>query len=74
MSDTPHPMVAELFISKSKTNPQYIIKKPVVKEEIKDEVLLQARTPYLVIRDYNKTGEVNEFPLSKMYIMQNLVM
>jgi len=46
----------------------------VVKEEIKDEALLQARTPYLVIRDYNKTGEVNEFPLSKMYIMQNLVM
>ena len=57
-------MVADLFISKNKANPEYIVKQPTRKEEVGPDSNPQAKTTYLVVRDYKVDGNENRFPLS----------
>ena len=66
------PMVAELVVSKSKTNPEFIVKKPIAKETANSEVSPLGKTSYLVIRDYNRNGTINRFPLSTRILIQSL--
>ena len=64
-------MVADLVIGKSKSNPEYIVKQPTRKEEVGTDLNPQARTPYLVIRDYKVNGNENHFPLSTVFLIQD---
>ena len=69
MHDAGLPMVAELVVSKSKTNPEFIVKQPIAKETASSEVSPLGKTSYLVIRDYNRNGTINRFPLSTRKII-----
>ena len=71
MSEAGLPMVAELVVSKSKANPEFMVKQPIRKEETNPDVSPQAKTSYLVIRDYNRNGTVNRFPLSTLINTQS---
>ena len=61
MGDAGLPMVAELAVTRSKANPEFTVKQPIRKEEANPDVSPQAKTSYLVIRDYNRNGTVNRF-------------
>jgi hypothetical protein len=62
--------VAEVLIDKSKNTPEFKLKCNFKKEnENPQEPAYHYRTPYLVVREFNKVGNFSGYPLSKTIFM-----